>query len=591
MAAARVVCFGEILVHVKAFVKRKPNADVEDDMSDCHMAYAGFEFNVARGLGSLGRQVSFVSVLPTSGMADSALRIAVSSGLDTANVIMDQAADAEMGSIFTMKKETIYQIRHSSFCRRVDGRSFDWSPIFKGASAFVCSAQSAAVSGSVRSAWSHAIRKAAAHKVPIALDLSFSPSVVDVESIWEVAKRVLPSVTVLFIPESSLGEFAEIAKAKLPDARKGTAEWKLEALKELRATLRVPLLATSIQRPLYGLAGWQFRWSAVACSSGVVSTKKTAVQHKPMETLFSEHAWVAGFIDSALEQNWFGAVSGHAALDRRQLHAAARKGDVLAALSQETATPNFSFSRSRLSEIQLDGESTTVVGTAADISTRRELETALRECRVIPLLKLNRPQEAAEAMRTFIAAGVRVVEVQMCSDTGEECLREVLKATEGTPCLVGVGRVHTVPVMRRAVRAGAAFVTSPGVNLDILSAAAHAGIPYVPGISTPTDLLLCLKHNLKDVIFFPADQPGAESLLKRLAEAYPSFRFTPSGNIPPSMALRYASHPQVLGVSSTWVADSDIISEQRWCDLQERIRQISSACPQLTNTILGTSKL
>eukprot|EP01059_Diplonema_ambulator_P018258 TRINITY_DN304_c2_g1_i1.p1 TRINITY_DN304_c2_g1~~TRINITY_DN304_c2_g1_i1.p1 ORF type:complete len:572 (+),score=87.90 TRINITY_DN304_c2_g1_i1:147-1862(+) len=550
-----VVCFGEVLLCVKS----------DDDTSrQCTMDYGGSEFTVAVGCGTLGRQVRFVSVVPGGHLGTSVLKIANDAGVDTSHVTVDDAVDSELGMVITTGHKSVYQRRHSSFCRRVDGREYDWTSIFKNTGAFVTSAITPSISEPARAAWVHSIKRASLAKIPVVLNLNWTPSVIDFPLLWQAVKPVIHQVTLLTLSEQALTALAILESIKMSNK----PDTKLKALAAIRHMLRVPMLAICFERPMEGLNGWQYKWSAVAYQGHVVTTKATPVQHRPIESRGGSDAWLAGFVDEAISQNLFG--SKHT--QKKQVRTAARKGDILSALSQEKSGPLCAVPRAQLVGAAWDENSTVIVGMAADLSARKRLDAGLKQCPFIPVIKLDDSLVAGKLAEVLASAGVKAMNIDCSADNADSIITEVLKAVPSM--IVGGARVTTPERARNAIQHGAAFLTSPACDPELVSLAAKLGVPLYPGVATATEVSNALKMNMQDLIFFPAEQLGGLQSLRELAQMYPAVRWIPAGGIDSSRLKGYLMHPNVITADLSWDLPKHLINEGNWDELRTHVQRM-----------------
>lgn len=157
----------------------------------------------------------------------------------------------------------------------------------------------------------------------------------------------------------------------------------------------------------------------------------------------------------------------------------------------------------------------------------------------------NAALAAAQAMRE---AGVPIsFDVNHRSSLWEGETRQV----EGA--VVGAGTVLTESQVDAAVSAGAEFLVSPGLSRSIADAAAGRGVPFLPGVATPTELMMGLDMGLSHFKFFPAEASGGVRALKALAAPFAEVRFCPTGGITEQNAPDYLALPQVLCVGGTWL--------------------------------------
>jgi 2-dehydro-3-deoxyphosphogluconate aldolase/(4S)-4-hydroxy-2-oxoglutarate aldolase len=158
----------------------------------------------------------------------------------------------------------------------------------------------------------------------------------------------------------------------------------------------------------------------------------------------------------------------------------------------------------------------------------------------VPLMLILRgasPDDAVAAARQAWSAGVRLVEVTLESESGLPALEAVVRAAEGR-FPVGAGTLTTPERLRRAVDAGARFGVAPGLDPDTVAAAERLGVPFLPGVATPTEAGLALRLGVTAVKAFPASILGP-AWISALAGPFPELRVVATGGVDAGSAPEY----------------------------------------------------
>jgi 2-dehydro-3-deoxyphosphogluconate aldolase/(4S)-4-hydroxy-2-oxoglutarate aldolase len=119
--------------------------------------------------------------------------------------------------------------------------------------------------------------------------------------------------------------------------------------------------------------------------------------------------------------------------------------------------------------------------------------------------------------------------------------------------------VLTADQVDAAVDAGARFIVSPGLDLEVVTRARELGVTVLPGIATPSELQVAVRAGLTAVKVFPVEQLGGLAFIDALSAPFPEVRFFPSGGIRPDTARSYLGHPAVIAIGASWmVSRADI---------------------------------
>ena len=193
---------------------------------------------------------------------------------------------------------------------------------------------------------------------------------------------------------------------------------------------------------------------------------------------------------------------------------------------------------------------------------RGDFAALLSSARVIPVLTIERREDAVPLARALVAGGVRVLEVTLRTPVAVEAAKAIL--AEVPDAVVGIGTILNPRDLERAQALGAKFGISPGGTPDLLKAAAASGLPFAPGIATSSELMLALSHGFDLVKFFPAEQSGGIKALRALAGPFPDVRFCPTGGVGEANAAQWLGEPNVVAVGGSWLCPASDVNAGNW---------------------------
>lgn len=191
------------------------------------------------------------------------------------------------------------------------------------------------------------------------------------------------------------------------------------------------------------------------------------------------------------------------------------------------------------------------------------LEQMLSLAPVVPVLVIERPEDAVPLARALVKGGLPLLEVTLRTPAALNCIARIAAEVEGA--VVGAGTVRNEPALEAAVRAGARFAVSPGLSGAMVAA---AGIPLLPGISTATEAMAALEAGCTFVKLFPAEAVGGVKLLRALGGPFPELTFCPTGGITADSAPAYLAEPNVACVGGAWVAPKTAIGAGDWLAIE-----------------------
>ena len=161
----------------------------------------------------------------------------------------------------------------------------------------------------------------------------------------------------------------------------------------------------------------------------------------------------------------------------------------------------------------------------------------MRTSPVIPVLVIDRVEDAGPLARALCAGGLKVLEVTLRTPAALAAIRAM---TEAAPdAIVGAGTVLNPADLDKAVAAGSKFIVSPGLTEPLGKAAAAAGVPLLPGVASATDIMRGLDAGLTHFKFFPAETSGGVPALKAFAGPFLEPKFCPTGGVGPGNVEAY----------------------------------------------------
>ncbi|MCF6521825.1 bifunctional 4-hydroxy-2-oxoglutarate aldolase/2-dehydro-3-deoxy-phosphogluconate aldolase [Streptomyces sp. JJ36] len=196
---------------------------------------------------------------------------------------------------------------------------------------------------------------------------------------------------------------------------------------------------------------------------------------------------------------------------------------------------------------------------------------------VLPVAVLDDPADAVPLARALVAGGLRALEVTLRTAAAPEAVRAV--AAEVPEAVVGAGTVLSPAQARAAVAAGARFLVSPGWTDRLLEAVRETGVPFLPGVSTASEVLGLLDRGITEMKFFPAEAAGGVPWLRALAGPLPGARFCPTGGLTAASAPEYLALGNVGCVGGGWVVPGDALAERDWARVERLAREASRLAP------------
>jgi 2-dehydro-3-deoxyphosphogluconate aldolase/(4S)-4-hydroxy-2-oxoglutarate aldolase len=196
----------------------------------------------------------------------------------------------------------------------------------------------------------------------------------------------------------------------------------------------------------------------------------------------------------------------------------------------------------------------------------------LRALRVVPVIVIDSPRDAIPLATALADGGLPCAEITFRTPAAVEALTHI--ASERPDFLVGAGTVLTPQQADVARRAGAAFAVAPGTNPRIVAHCANIGLPFYPGVATPSDLEAALELGVRTMKFFPAEPLGGVKYLKALAAPYGDVSFMPTGGITRDTLAGYLGFSRIVACGGSWMAPADWIASGSFDRIRDETRRV-----------------
>ena len=171
---------------------------------------------------------------------------------------------------------------------------------------------------------------------------------------------------------------------------------------------------------------------------------------------------------------------------------------------------------------------------------------------VLPILDIEKNVDPEKLINALIDGKINTVEITLRND---EAFNNINLIRKKFPDLIlGVGTIVNVDQLKRTIDLGADFGISPGFEIEIIKYAKEKNFLYIPGVSTASEILSCLKFDCKLLKLFPAEPLGGISYLNSLSGPFPNVSFCPTGGINSGNYLSWLSQKNVLFVGGSWIA-------------------------------------
>jgi len=194
---------------------------------------------------------------------------------------------------------------------------------------------------------------------------------------------------------------------------------------------------------------------------------------------------------------------------------------------------------------------------------------------VIPVIAIDDINHAVPLAKALVAGGIRVLEVTLRTVHGLPAIRAIAEQVPGA--VVGVGTLTQPEEFAAARDAGATFGVSPGLTRSLIDAAVSSGLPLLPGVMTPSEVMSAREAGFRQLKLFPAVPAGGVGMLNAIAGPLADVTFCPTGGITEATAPQFLALKNVACVGGSWLTPKDAMQKGDW----DHITQLALAASAL----------
>ncbi|CAA6679629.1 MULTISPECIES: bifunctional 4-hydroxy-2-oxoglutarate aldolase/2-dehydro-3-deoxy-phosphogluconate aldolase [unclassified Lentimonas] len=206
-----------------------------------------------------------------------------------------------------------------------------------------------------------------------------------------------------------------------------------------------------------------------------------------------------------------------------------------------------------------------------------EILKRLADSKVVAGFSIENVDHAVPLAKALLAGGIDVIELTLRTDAGLEAVKAISAAVPEV--LLGVGTILT-PEQAHAVKAaGGHFGVAPGMNPRVIRAAIEAGLPFGPGIATPSELEISIELGCRFVKFFPAEAAGGIKYLKSISTPYKhlGIQYFPLGGLNAENMHDYLKEDNVPCIGGSWIVQQDLVDQEDWAGITARAKSVTDA--------------
>lgn len=190
----------------------------------------------------------------------------------------------------------------------------------------------------------------------------------------------------------------------------------------------------------------------------------------------------------------------------------------------------------------------------------RNIIEEIEKIGIVPVVVIEDAENAVLLAKALIDGGLPCAEVTFRTKAAAESIRLI---KESYPeMILGAGTILTIEQAKAAIEAGAEFIVSPGINLEVVSYCINENVCIIPGCANPTNIETALSLGVTNVKFFPAEQAGGLSMMQAMSAPYSNVKFMPTGGINEKNIKQYLGFSKVIACGGSYMVSKDLIANK-----------------------------
>jgi 2-dehydro-3-deoxyphosphogluconate aldolase/(4S)-4-hydroxy-2-oxoglutarate aldolase len=161
--------------------------------------------------------------------------------------------------------------------------------------------------------------------------------------------------------------------------------------------------------------------------------------------------------------------------------------------------------------------------------TKEAVRTRIEQIGIVPAIRLSSAEDALFAVEAVSDSGIPIAEVTMTTPGAVKVISEL--ARNKPELVVGAGTIVDIETAHRCLDAGAKFLTSPGLDVQVVEFAVKHNVLVLPGALTPSEIMTAWKSGSDFVKVFPCSLLGGSSYIKALKSPFPHIPLIASGGV------------------------------------------------------------
>lgn len=193
---------------------------------------------------------------------------------------------------------------------------------------------------------------------------------------------------------------------------------------------------------------------------------------------------------------------------------------------------------------------------------------------LVPVVVIENTSDAVALSKAIVDAGGQFIEITLRTPAAIDAIKAIKQANINI--IIGAGTVLTIDDAKKAIKAGADFLVSPGLDADVIKYAQSQNMLMIPGTITPSEVQQAMSLGLDLLKFFPAENVGGAAMIEAFGSIYPHVKFMPTGGINQQNINQYIALPNVVCIGSSWVCSKGDIENNNFSNITQKLKEANA---------------
>ena len=204
-------------------------------------------------------------------------------------------------------------------------------------------------------------------------------------------------------------------------------------------------------------------------------------------------------------------------------------------------------------------------------------------CGLVPIFRFERLDQALKTVEALYNGGVDVIEFPMTSKLAIIAIEKIADAW-GDRIFLGAGTVLDTETARACMLAGARFIVSPAVNVNVIQLCKRYSLTVCPGALTPTEILTAWDAGADFVKIFPCGNVGGPAYIKNLKAPFPQIQMIPVGGVTFDNAADFIHAGSAALGTGNGLIDPTAVAAERYDDITKNAARYAAIIKSARNS-------